>query len=278
MRADGDGDGRPVRKEYRKPGSHSMTNTTRRLICILAACSLGSGLLPGEGPEAADGPISAPAMFLRVFDYIDENHDGVVPLADFFRVLDLQQAEARQIKRIRKLDQDSDSLVTRAEAEAGVHAQVEYQVQRTLSTDANGDGMVSPREYALSYPDTSGETADADGLTPAQRRGFRRIDTDSDGRTTQAEVERVIGESYARWYWSQWMAARAQHLDRDGDGFLDESERDPLKAVEPDETEERIALRQVLYWFYRAKPADHSALEARFEGIEGPTLHANNPN
>lgn len=255
-----------------------MANTMRRLIRILAACSLGGSILPAEEPEAAEGPISAPAMFLRVFDYIDEDYDGVVPLADFFRVLDLRQAEARQIKSIRQLDQDSDSLVTRAEAEAGAHAQMEYQVQRTLSTDANGDGMVSPREYALSYPDTSGEAVDADGLTPAQRRGFRRLDTDSDGRTTQAEVERVISESYARWYWSQWMAARAQHLDRDGDGFLDESERDPLKALEPDETEERIALREVLYWFYRAKPADRSALEAQFEDIEGHTLHANNPN
>ena len=272
MKADGGGDGRLTRGERKKEGVHSMPTAIRRLIRTLAACFLGGGLL------SAEGPLSARAMFLQVFDYIDEDRDGVVPLADLFRALHLERAEARQIKRIRQLDQDSDGLVTRAEAEAGVRAEAEYQVMRTLNTDANGDGTVSPREFSLSYPDTSGETADAEGLTPAQRSGFQRLDTDRDGRATRAEVEEVIDQSYSRLYWAQWMAARVRQLDRDGDGFLNEIERAPLKSLEPDKTDKRVAVREVGYWFYRTKPADRSALETRFEEIERHALHAHNPN
>jgi hypothetical protein len=96
-------------------------------------------------------------MYLRLFDLIDVDGDGVAPLADIFDTLDLKRAEARQVKRVRALGANSDGKVTRAEVVAGVWAEIGYQTRRRLNTDADGDGELTSLEYALAVPDPNGK-------------------------------------------------------------------------------------------------------------------------
>lgn len=174
---------------------------------------------PFTSAKASD----AAAMFLKLFDALDADRDGVVPLADVFDALNLGQAEARQVKRARALDGNGDGKVTRAEAIAGVHAEITYQTNRGMNTDADGDDILTPVEYSLSFPDPNGK-ADASGLTSAQMRGFKEDDLNGDGRITRDEIETRVVRAYAGIYWSQAMAFRARRADRDRDGAIDEQE------------------------------------------------------
>jgi Ca2+-binding EF-hand superfamily protein len=199
------------------------------LLVLLAfpfcAGATTSGLAPGQtGQTASDAQRDDPeAMYLRLFDLIDVDGDGVAPLADIFDALDLKRAEARQVKRVRALDANGDGKVTRAEAVAGVRAEIAYQTQRRLSTDADGDGEVTPIEYSLAVPDPDGK-ADSSGLTPMQQSAFKADDLDGDGRITRAEIQTRLSRSYASNYWALLMAVRARRADGNRDGLLDEQE------------------------------------------------------
>jgi Ca2+-binding EF-hand superfamily protein len=199
------------------------------LLVLLAfpfcAGATTSGLAPGQiGQTASDAQRDDPeAMYLRLFDLIDVDGDGVAPLADIFDALDLKRAEARHVKRVRALDANGDGKVTRAEAVAGVRAEIAYQTQRRLSTDADGDGEVTPIEYSLAVPDPDGK-ADSSGLTPMQRSAFKADDLDGDGRLTRAEIQTRLSRGYASSYWALRMAVRARRADGNRDGLLDEQE------------------------------------------------------
>jgi Ca2+-binding EF-hand superfamily protein len=184
-----------------------------------------SGLAPGQtGQTPSDAQRDDPeAMYLRLFDLIDVDGDGVAPLADIFDALDLKRAEARQVKRVRALDANGDGKVIRAEAVAGVRAEIAYQTQRRLGTDADGDGEVTPIEYSLAVPDSDGK-ADSSGLTPMQQSAFKADDLDGNGRITRAEIQTRLRRIYASNYWALLMAVRARRADGDRDGLLDEQE------------------------------------------------------
>jgi Ca2+-binding EF-hand superfamily protein len=167
-----------------------------------------------------DDPV---AMFLRLFDLLDADGDGVTPLVDIFDALDLKRAEARQVKRVRALDANSDGKVTRAEVIAGVRAEVEYQIRRRLNTDADGDGELASLEYALSVPDPEGK-ADSSGLTPLQQSAFKADDLDGNGRITRLEIETRISRAHAGSYWALRMAVRTRRGDINHDGVIDERE------------------------------------------------------
>jgi Ca2+-binding EF-hand superfamily protein len=171
-----------------------------------------------------DDPV---AMYMRLFDLLDPDRDGVTPLADIFEALDLKRAEARQIKRVRALDANSDGKVTRSEAVAGIRAEIEYQTRRRLNNDADGDGELTSLEYALSVPDPEGK-ADSSGLTPLQQSSFKADDLDGNGRITRMEIETRVARAHAGSYWALGMAVRARRADIDQDGLIDEREFAPL--------------------------------------------------
>jgi Ca2+-binding EF-hand superfamily protein len=175
----------------------------------------------------------AVTTFLKLFDALDDNRDGVVPLVVIFEALNLERAEARQVKRARALDGNGDGLVTRAEARAGIHAELTYQINRGMNTDVDGDDALTPQEYALSFPDPNGK-AEANGITPLQMRSFKGDDLDGDGKITRAEIEMRIVQAYETIYWSQWCAVRARRADRNGDRFIDEREFAVLEGLPPD--------------------------------------------
>jgi Ca2+-binding EF-hand superfamily protein len=206
-----------------------MTHLFTFLLALLAspfcAGATTSGLAPGQtGQTASDAQRDDPeAMYLRLFDLIDADGDGVASLADIFDALDLKRAEARQVKRVRALDANGDGKVTRTEAVAGVRAEIAYQTQRRLNTDADGDGEVTPIEYSLAVPDPDGK-ADSSGLTTMQRSAFKADDLDGDGRLTRAEIQTRLSRSYASSYWALRMAVRSRRADSNRDGLLDERE------------------------------------------------------
>lgn len=239
------------------------------VLAVLIACLLG-----GVAPSHAGDYPEATAMFLRLFDYIDADGDGVVPLAELFRQFELGEADVRAVKSIRELDRDADGSVGRDEARVGIIDRIEHQVQKTLGTDADGDGQISLIEYALSDPDTTGQAPDADGVTPAQRSHFKRRDLDGDGIATRAEIVLASDKGSARAYWIQLMRFRIKPLDRDGDGMLDRSERAPFRRLEPKDAEDRISMGKILYWFYSLERKDRAAIDAIFDKLEDARQHA----
>jgi Ca2+-binding EF-hand superfamily protein len=209
------------------------TQLTKRLLVFVlvllafhfCAGAATSGLALGQTSQtASDTQRGDPeVMFLRLFDLLDADRDGVALLADIFDALDLKRAEARQVKRIRALDADGDGKVTRAEVVAGVRAELAYQTRRRINTDADGDGELTPIEYSLAVPDSDGK-ADASGLTPLQRSAFKADDLDGNGRITRAEIETRLARAHAGSYWALLMAVRARRADNDQDGVIDEEE------------------------------------------------------
>jgi hypothetical protein len=183
---------------------------------------------PFRAARASD----AVAVFLKAFDALDTDRDGVVPLPEMFDALSLEQAEARQVKRVRALDRNGDGKVTRDEAVAGIHAEIVYQTNRWMNTDADGDDRLTPAEYALSFPDPEGK-AGASGLTPAQQKTFKDYDINGDGEITRDEAETRVVRGHSGIYWSQWMTVRARRADRDRDGELDEREFASLEGSSP---------------------------------------------
>jgi Ca2+-binding EF-hand superfamily protein len=213
-------------KQYpARPIAHLLAFVLVLLAPPFCAGEATSGLAPGQTSQtASDAERADPqAMFLRLFDLIDADGDGVAPLADIFDALDLKRAEARQVKRVRALDADGDGKVTRAEVVAGVRAELAYQTQRRLNTDADGDGELTPIEYSLAVSDPDGK-ADAGGLTPLQRSAFKADDLDGNGRITRAEIETRLARAHAGGYWALLMAVRARRADNNQDGVIDEQE------------------------------------------------------
>ncbi|HKX27276.1 MAG TPA: hypothetical protein VJ302_06255 [Blastocatellia bacterium] len=170
-----------------------------------------------------DTPSDPVAMFMKLFDRLDEDRDGVVPLADLFEALNLKDAEARQIRRVRALDGNGDGKVSHDEAVAGVKAEIEYQTQRRMNTDADGDDELTPIEYALGVADPDGQ-ANASGLTPLQQEAFKGDDLDGNGRITRTEMRTRVSIAYAGSYWALTMAVRARRADLNRDGAIDEQE------------------------------------------------------
>jgi Ca2+-binding EF-hand superfamily protein len=243
-----------------------------------AAVGFSAPRVQKPAPVTAAKPADAVATFLKLFEALDTDRDGVVPLAHLFDALNLQQAEARQVKRARALDGNGDGKVTRAEAIASVHAEITYQTNRGMNTDADGDDTLTPLEYSLSYADPNGK-ADASGLTPAQQRGFQQDDLNGDGKVTRAEIETRVVRSYASSYWAQAMAVRARRADRNGDGLIDESEFAGLEGapLTPDAQERfraagakdgQLAVQNTMFLFIRLNETQRAAAEKRLEEFE----------
>ncbi len=254
-------------------------------ILVAQTFNAGQALSPSgrkSAPFQAARASEAATVFLKVFDALDTDRDGVVPLPELFEALSLEHAEARQIKRARALDGNGDGKVTRDEAIAGIQGEIVYQTNRGMNTDADGDNLVTPAEYALSFPDPGGE-ADASGLTPAQQKAFKEYDLNGDGKITRDEVETRVVRAYSGGYWAQWMAVRARRADRDHDGAIDEWEFASLEDASPSQpapaaTRQRfesagardgkLTAQNLYLFFIRLNVEQRSAAEKQMEAFE----------
>jgi Ca2+-binding EF-hand superfamily protein len=231
--------------------------------------------LGGGAPVSLDAAI---ASLHKLFDAIDSDGDGKVTLAAIFEALTMQEAEARQVKSIRGLDRNGDGVVARTEAAEGLRSQIETQVSRGMNTDADGDGSLTPQEYALSFPDPGGK-ADAEGLTPAQLRGFQAYDSNGDGKVTRGEVEGVVNRSFESSFWRQRIGMRARKADRNGDGYLDEAEFEWLEGrplseqsrkrfADAGAKDGRLKAASVPFLFLAAEAEGRAAVEASLDAFE----------
>lgn len=218
------------------------------------------------------------AMLLQLFTYLDQDGDGVVLLADLFDALDLQHAEARQVNRARALDRNNDGRLTRAEVDAGVNAEIAYQTQRRMNTDADGNGELTPAEYALAVADPNGK-ADASGLTPLQRSAFNYDDLNGDGKVRRVEIETRLAAAYTESYWALWMAVRARRADRNRDGLLDEQEFAQIDGNDNTEAlrqrfvaagakEGKLTVQNLQLLFLRLPVAERTAAENQMTAFE----------
>lgn len=222
-----------------------------------------------------DDPV---AMFLRLFDLLDADGNGVVPLTVVFDALDLKQAEARQVKRARALDSNNDGQLTHAEVVAGVKAEIAYQTQRRMNTDVNGNEEVVPAEYALAVADPNGK-ADASGLTPLQRSAFNYDDMNGDGKVTRSEVETRLSNAYAESYWALWMTVRTRRADGDQDDLIAEQEFTQIEGKADAATlherflragakDGKITVQNLQLFFLRMSAVERDAAEKQMAAFE----------
>jgi Ca2+-binding EF-hand superfamily protein len=257
-------------------GNHTYYNVMMRIVHMpLAEIEQLEKRLsnPPEPSSVYSGSLQA---LLRLFDELDADHDGRVPLAEIFAALEMSKAEARQVKSLRGWDVNGDGIVTRPEAEQGVRAQLEYQTNRGMNTDADGDGALTAEEYALSYADPNGKVQE-NGLTEAQWKAFLSDDLDHDGKVTRREIEIRVDQGYRSSYAAQWVAMRAKRADRDGDGFLDEAEfaaitgkldGDSRKAFGAAGAKDgKVPFRGLYLWYFRASPEERAAMEKQLESL-----------
>jgi Ca2+-binding EF-hand superfamily protein len=264
-----------------------------QVVAFFCATGIGSPRVrraaTASNLQAVDRYAEATATFLKLFDALDRDHDGIVPLADVFSALHLQKAEARQVKRVRAYDKNGDGKIARDEGVAAVRAEIDYQVTRVMNTDVDGDSALTPNEYALSFADPNGK-ADAGGLTPDQRAGFKIGDHNGDGKITREEIETNVTRNYMRTYWSQAMAIRANRVDRNGDGLIDMQELASLEsAPSPDALSAKTRKRYEMaggkeggldmqwLWllYYYMDESERGEAEKRLEEFE-KTLNNNN--
>ena len=138
--------------------------------------------------------------------------------------------QARDVEFLAALDANRDRRLTREELRAAIESAVTEEMNSRTGLDADGNGEISAREYALSQPET-GRPVDENGLDGHARGHFEREDRDRDGVITVAEVSERVSENLARRYRAVQIAVRLNPADANGDGHLELAE---LEAVDAD--------------------------------------------
>ncbi|MCI4646440.1 MAG: EF-hand domain-containing protein [Hyphomonadaceae bacterium] len=103
-----------------------------------------------------------------------------------------------------KLDTDGDGTVTRDEVEA-------VRVEKFSAADSNGDGTISVEEFTA-----AAEAREAERRAERHARMFERLDKDSDGTLSAAELTMPVDHMFER-------------VDENGDGVITEAERDAVR-------------------------------------------------
>lgn len=156
-----------------------------------------------------------------LFAVTDSNRDGQ---ADFDEVADLygggEIAEA-QIQLVVALDADGDRKLTEEEFFHGLQGYTQARfVDRTMALDGDGDGVLSMKEYSLSYPDPDSQV-DESGFTPGQVASFKHHDMNADGKLRREEMSVVSSRFVVQSVRSTVIMARAFQFDENDDDVLD---------------------------------------------------------
>jgi Ca2+-binding EF-hand superfamily protein len=205
-----------------------------RLALTLAALALFSAVAQaGSGKHHGKRLHADPA---RLLERLDADGDGVITPED---VEDHERAD-RLLRRLERLDSDGDGRVTLTELE-------QAQLRARERADRSGDGELSRRARHLAARKGGFQAKDADGdgrLSPAEFAGkgeiFRRLDADGDGLILRSQLDQ--GERAGRKLQRfdrldanhdgrltreeirAFQQARFERLDADADGFLSREE------------------------------------------------------
>jgi Ca2+-binding EF-hand superfamily protein len=191
------------------------------------------GSMFGEHGGDLFGP--SPARFGERLKEADTNKDGVIALDEFL---------ARRDPTFARFDKNNDGVIDRAEFEAFAKESADYWVKRFIKRfDADRDGRIGKDEFAQARKDRFAmRDLDGDGrigvddLPPGPRERVRRWrgdrDTDAqegkDGKEAGKDANERGGFNLKR------LLGRADRqfdrLDKNGDGFIDAKDLEPLAA------------------------------------------------
>jgi Ca2+-binding EF-hand superfamily protein len=209
------------------------------------------GAMFGEGGGGLFGP--SPARFGERLKEMDVNKDGAITLDEFL---------ARRDPTFARLDTNNDGIVDRAEFEAAAKESADYWVKRFIRRfDADRDGRISKEEFAKARRERFAmRDLDGDGrigledMGPGPRERLRRWREDrgkdaqesKDGKEAGTEPKERRGFSLDRLLGR--VDRQFDRLDKNGDGFIDAKDLEPLAA-------ERVAFASKR--FFRRFDADN---------------------
>lgn len=121
------------------------------------------------------------------------------------------------------LDANRDRILSAEEVRRAVALDVAEAMESRTGLDANSDGAVSAREYALSQPKT-GRPVDKDGLDGHGRGHFEREDLNHDGALSVTEIAKRVYSTKIRRIHAMQLGLRLELADVNSDGQLDSGE------------------------------------------------------
>lgn len=252
--------------------------------------------VPGETATVRQQLVEFGAWFQRA---LDVECSGRVPAARLVQIMTPGVDRPRQMNWVMALDADEDGFVAPGEVGVGLWTNLDYQVERRMVGDVDGDGLLSPREYALSVPDPGAET-NTDGMSELQDRFFSDLDGNGDRLVSREEIERSYSRNYTSRHWAHMLAYHLGRADADGDGAVDPEELSraveeaggsvagpaledwfkavvPNTAVVPNAAESRLVLSESLTAALTEAGADaerRAALEAPLRSLLSPDCSA----
>ncbi|MEL6187397.1 MAG: hypothetical protein AAFU79_22475, partial [Myxococcota bacterium] len=124
----------------------------------------------------------------RLFRVADTDKDKLIQLDEFAAMEGVEKLEESMLRILVTFDANKDRNLSFPELEQGLPAFVRKRsVDRAMALDVNANGRLTPREYALGFPDPKG-TAGPSGLTPRQEAGFSDNDLNGDREVTRDEM------------------------------------------------------------------------------------------
>ena len=193
---------------------------------------------------------------------LDVECSGQVPAARLVKIMAPGVDRPRQMNWVLALDVDEDGHVEPGEVGLGLWTNLDYQVERRMVGDVDGDSLLDPREYSLFVPDPGAET-NADGVSEMQDRYFSDLDSNGDRQVSRDEIVENFAAGYVSRHWAHMVVFHLGRADADGDGAVDLEElaraieaaggsvaapalEDWFKAVVPNASEPRLVLSELL--------------------------------
>ena len=221
----------------------TLVRTTFALLLVLGAAGPAAAQ-DAEEPAPQEvwfGDDIAVTYEARIEGAEDELRDRLAAFGDWFqRSMDIEcsgrvsvvrlveimapgRHRPRQMNWVMALDFDADGFVEPGEVGAGLWQSLQHQVERRMHGDVDGDGVLSPREYALFVPDPRAATNE-ERVSELQEARFASFDRNGDRRVTRHEILDEFVRSNISRHWGRMVLFHLGRADADGDGAVDRQE------------------------------------------------------
>ena len=246
----------------------AMVEDLRVPVLTSSALSIDPATLVGVRgvDDAPTEPTGVRERFAKFGDWfqraLDIECSGQVPAARLVKIMAPGVDRPRQLNWVLALDVDEDGYVEPGEVGLGLWTNLDYQVERRMVGDVDGDSLLGPREYSLFVPDPGAET-NADGVSEMQDRYFSDLDSNGDRKVSRDEIVENFAAGYVSRHWAHMVVFHLGRADADGDGAVTLGElaraiedaggsvappalEDWFKAVVPNASEPRLVLSELL--------------------------------
>ena len=187
----------------------------------------GAGFVVGDARGGQTAPDELRGQLAVFGDWFQRSMDlecsGRVPTVRLVEIMNPGRDRPRQMNWVMALDFDADGFVEPGEVGAGMWRSLQHQVERRMHGDVDGDGALSPREYALFVPDPGAETNE-ERVSELQAARFASFDHNEDRRVTRLEILDEFVRNYIARHWGRLVLFHLGRADADGDGAVDGAE------------------------------------------------------